>query len=188
MKIFLMKSILLIVLAALVGCQQSEALTENQITKVDTEADMEGFVEPESSNWVEYTKPAREYMYYRTQAVINKDINILWDKYPDLKDNIDPKQGVNVEKDELKSLNHNFKLLDANYNIESYERMKVKKINANEVVLLIHGTISYLRTDFDESGGEYLIKIFLEQKDNHWMVVRTDEYNLEEYKEWLKGK
>jgi len=188
MNNFLLKSIILIVLAALVGCQQSEALTENQNTKVDSQADLEGFVEPEPSGWVEYTKPARLYMYYRTQAVINKDINILWDKYPDLKDNKDPKQGVNNEKDELDSLNQSFKLLDANYNIESYERMKVKTINDNEVIVLIHGSISYLRTDFDESGGEYLIKLYLEQKDNHWMVVRTDEYNLEEYKEWLKGK
>lgn len=77
-------------------------------------------------------------------------------------------------------------MLDANYNIESNDRIKVKKINDNEVVVLIHGSIIYLRNDFDISGGEYLIKIFLEHKDNHWTVIKTDEYTLPEYKEWMK--
>jgi hypothetical protein len=101
-------------------------------------------------------------MYYKTQAVVNKDINLLWDKYPDLKENIDRKQGVNVETFEVESLNESFDLLDANYNIESYERIKVKTINDNEVIVLVHGSITYLRNDFDESGGEHLIKVFLE--------------------------
>lgn len=36
--------------------------------------------------------------------------------------------------------------------------------------------------------GGILIKIFLEQKDNQWTVVKTDEYTLPEYKEWVKEK
>ena len=185
MKNFLIsRSIVVVVLLSLIGCQQNTILTEN----LNTNADLEGFVEPEPSDWVKYVKPAREYMYFRTQAVVNKDINILWDKYPDLKDNVDRKQGVNIEKNEVDSLNQSFDLLDANYNNESNERIKVKTINDNEVVVLVHGSIIYLRNDFDESGGELLIKVFLEHKDNNWTVVKTDEYTLPEYKEWMKEK
>ncbi|HHY21163.1 MAG TPA: hypothetical protein GX525_04610, partial [Bacilli bacterium] len=114
------------------------------------------------------------------------DINILWEKYPSLENNIDRELGVNVEKYEVETLNRSFDLLDANYNIESYERIKVKAIDENEVVVLVHGSIVYLKNDFEESGGECLIEVFLEQKDNHWSVVKTDEYTLPEYKEWIK--
>lgn len=48
----------------------------------------------------------REYKYYRTQAIVNKDINILWDHYPDLKVNVDHKQGVNIENNEIESSNY----------------------------------------------------------------------------------
>lgn len=94
MKMILLRIIIVVILVSLMGCQQDTTLPENRKTK----ADMEGFVEPESSDWVKYIKTVREYMYYRTQAVVNKDINILWDKYPGLRDNIDLKQGVNKEK------------------------------------------------------------------------------------------
>ena len=125
---------------------------------------LKGFVEPEPSDWVKYTKPVREYMYHRTQAVINNDINIIWEKYPELKESIDREKGINVEKNEVESLNQGFDLLDANYNIESYEGIKIKPINDNEVIVLVHGSIVYSRTDFDESDGEYLMKVFLKQK------------------------
>jgi hypothetical protein len=182
MKNFLLRSIMVAIIISLIGCQQNTTLPETNSTK----GDIESYVEPEPSDGVIYSKLAREYMYYRTQAVVNKDINILWDKYPKLKDNIDRKEGVNIEKDEVESLNQSFDLLDANFNNESYEKIKIKTINDNEMVVLVHGSMIYLRNDFDESGGEYLIKLFLEHKDNHWTVVKTDEYTLEEYKEWIK--
>lgn len=180
----LLRSILIVLFVSLIGCQQNTTSTEN----LTNELEIEGFVEPEPSDWVKYITPVREYMYYRTQAVVNKDIHILWDHYPDLKENIDHKQGVNIEKYEVESLNQNVNLLDANYNIEDYERIKVKSINDNNVEVLIHASMIYLRDDFDESGGEYLIKLFLEHKNNHWTVVKTDEYTLPEYKEWMKEK
>ncbi|MDN4492500.1 hypothetical protein [Ureibacillus aquaedulcis] len=180
MRYLVLGSLLASILLSLLGCQQT--------TNHNSEGEMEDFVEPESSDRVKYTNPLREYMYYRTQAVINNDINILWDKYPDLKDNIDLELGVNAENEELKTLNADFDMLDANYNIEGFGRIKVKTINDNEVIVLLHGGIGYLRSDFEESGGELLIKVFLEYKDNDWKVVKTDEYTLPEYKEWMKEK
>jgi hypothetical protein len=184
MKNFLLSSIFFFIAIFLAGCQQNITLSENSSVKED----MKGFNEPEPSDWVEYIKPVTEYMYFRTQAVVHNDINILWDQYHGLKDDSDLEQGINVEKYEVETLNEGFELIDANFNIESYDRIKVKSINDNEVIILVHGSISYLRDDFDESGGEYLIKLFLEHKDNKWTIVKTDEYNLPEYKEWLKNR
>jgi hypothetical protein len=181
MKKLILGFIMIVILSTLLGCEQNTNQTNNSNEVID-------FIEPESSDWVNFMKPVREYMYYRTQAVLNNDIDTLWKKYPDLENNIDSKQGVNAEKYEVESLNKDFDFLDANYNIESYERIKVKTINENEAIVLVHGSIVYLRNDFDESGGEYLIKVFLELKDKHWTVVKTDEYTQPEYKEWLNEK
>ncbi|UQZ35252.1 hypothetical protein C2I18_18040 [Paenibacillus sp. PK3_47] len=184
MKSVLLRSVMVAVLVSLAGCQQNTTQSEKRIFKAETE----GFAEPESSDWVKYITPLREYMYYRTQAVVNKDTTILWGRYPDLKDNINLKQGVNAEGNEVESLNQSFDLIDANYNIESYERIKVKRINDSEAAVLMHGSIIYLGNDFDETGGEYVIEVFLEHRDNHWTVVKTDEYTLPEYKEWMNGQ
>ncbi|WP_456275271.1 hypothetical protein [Bacillus sp. AK128] len=148
--------------------------------------DIEGFVETEE--YEEYAKPITEYMYYRTQSVLKNDIKLLWDHYPLLRENSDPQNGVNIEGFEVESLNEGFNLLDANFNIESYDQLKVKEISNNEVIVLVHGSISYIREDFTVSGGEYLIKVFLGWEDNKWTVKKTDEYTLPEYKEWQKNQ
>ncbi|MFC4403757.1 hypothetical protein [Gracilibacillus xinjiangensis] len=177
MKNFLLKSMSIVFFLLLVGCQLN-TITTNNATK--------GFSEPGSSDWVAYMKPIREYMYYRTQAVINKDIDILWAKYPEIKNDRDFEKGINVEKDELDSLNMGFELIDANYDIEAYEPIKVKTISEEEVVALVHASIVYLSNDFEESGGEYLIEISLVKEEDQWTVVKTDEYTMPEYKEWLE--
>ncbi len=184
MKNFHFGSLIIVILLSLIGCQQNAALSDDLTSKKS----IEDFVEPEPSDWVKYTKPVREYMYHRTQAVINNDCNIIWGRYPELKENMDREKGVNVEKDEGESLNQGFALVDANYNIESYEKIKIKAINDNDVIVLVHGSIVYSRSDFEESGGEFLMKVFLKQKENEWTVVKTDEYTLPEYKEWLQEK
>ncbi|WP_262372679.1 hypothetical protein [Sutcliffiella horikoshii] len=40
-------------------------------------------------------------MHHRTQAVLNNDINILWERYPELKENKDFVKGINVEENEV---------------------------------------------------------------------------------------
>ncbi|SOC11412.1 hypothetical protein SAMN05880501_106149 [Ureibacillus xyleni] len=181
-----MKKLLLssVFVAFLFGCQDPISLPEDLKSNIGKEE----FVEPETSEYSTYLKPIREYMYHRTQAVLKNDINLLWEQYPDLKNNSDRKTGVNIEKYEIESLNDSFNLLDANFSIESYERIKVKKITENEVIVLVHGSISYLRKDLDESGGEYLIEVYLQKRDNQWTVIKTDEYLEHEYKEWLEEK
>ena len=183
MKRFFLVIVLIIPLSLLVSCQQPTQ-TEN----LNAEGNLKDFIEPEPSDWVKYSKIVREYMYYRTQAVVKNDIQILWNQYPRLKNDIDFNEGVNVEKEEMESLNKHFDLIDANYNIESYDRMKIKTIDDENAIVLVHGSIVYLRKDFDESGGEYVMKIFLEKTNSQWTVVKTDEYTQEEYKEWFNSQ
>lgn len=183
MKRFFLVIIFILPLSLLVSCQQPTQ-TEN----LNAEEDLKDFIEPEPSDWVKYSKIVREYMYYRTQAVVKNDIQILWNQYPRLKNDIDFNEGVNVEKEEMESLNKHFDLIDANYNIESYGRMKVNMIDDQNAIVLVHGSTVYLRKDFDESGGEYVMKIFLGKTNSQWTVVKTDEYTQEEYKEWFNSQ
>lgn len=122
----------------LCGCSDPISLPEDLKSNLGKEE----FVEPETSEYTTYVKSIREYMYYRTQAVLNHDVNLLWDRYPDLKNNIDQKTGINIEKDEIDSMDD---VIDANYSIESYEPIKVKRINEQEVIILVHGSISYVK-------------------------------------------
>lgn len=170
---------------SLLGCSTN---SEKGVQREEAVANTEGFIEPDSSDWVQYIVPVREYLYYRTNAVLQDNIDVLWKRYPHLKINIDRKTGVNIEKFEVQSLNESFHLIDANFSVEGWERIKIKETNDNQAIVLVHGGIGYLREDFEESGGEILIKLFLEREDDQWIVVKTDEYLLHEYKEWLKNK
>ncbi|RJS50132.1 hypothetical protein [Bacillus sp. PK3_68] len=178
----LFRTFMAIIVFSLFGCQPNTVETVN----VNKEKSVDGFIEPEPSDWGKYNKIVLKYMYYRTQAVINNDMNLLWNQYPDLKRNYDLQKGVNVERNEAESLNEGFNLIDANYSIESHDRMKVKVIGDKEVIALVHGGIVYLHDDYSESGGELLIEISLKVKDGRWTVVKTDEYTESEYKEWMK--
>lgn len=178
---------MVILCLSLFGCNSNQK-NQTPDKQSQVKSGNEGFIEPEPSEWVNYIKPVREYFYYRTNAVLKGDIQILWDRYPDLRNNPDPKTGVNNEKYEVESLHKSFSLIDANFHLESRERMKIKTISEKEVIVLVHGGIGYLRDDFDVSGGEMLIKLFLEHQENQWTVVKTDEYLLHEYKQWIKNR
>jgi uncharacterized lipoprotein NlpE involved in copper resistance len=182
MKKLFIKLMVISLSFSLVGCN----FTQQGQTQDDIKS--EGFIEPELSERDKYMKPVREYLYYRTKAVLNKDIQVLWDRYPNLQNNIDPKTGVNHEKYEVESYDKGFILIDANFRPESRDRIKVKTINDKEIIVLVHGDILYVKEDFQESGGEFLIELFLNNEGNDWTVVKTDEYLLHEYKEWIKNR
>ncbi|OCA84987.1 hypothetical protein [Pseudobacillus wudalianchiensis] len=184
MKKCLLRSLIVVMLFSLCGCQPNTVKPENH----NTENSIDGFIEPELSDWVKYEHLVTKYMYYRTQAVIHNDINILWNQYPDLRNDYDFKKGINVEKDEVESFNKRFKVVDANFSIEGHNRMRVKTINDKETILLVNGGIGYLSSNFDKAGGELLMEISLKLENNHWTIVKTDEYNELEYKEWVKKR
>lgn len=145
------------------------------------------FSEPSLDEWATFIKPIREYMYYRTQAVLVGDVQLLWDRYPRLAEGSDINKGINAEKHEIDILNKDIDRIDANYQLESYSRLKIFKLAEDRVVVLVHGDIVYTTRDFDITGGELLIEIELEKVEHQWTVVKTDEYTIEEYKAWLNN-
>lgn len=146
------------------------------------------FVEPEPSEWVIYQAILNEYFYHRTQAVIENDMDILHERYPSLSENISIEEGINIEGTEVKSYNEGLTLIDTNYNFEHYDRLKVNRVSENEAVLLVHGLNLYMTADFGESGGEFLMEVHLKKNDDHWEIIKTDEYTISEYHAWLDEK
>lgn len=146
------------------------------------------YSEPEPEEWHEFIKPVRQYFYYRTQAVLHDDMNLLWNVYPLLRTGGDPAKGINNEQAESETLNNLSKHIDANYMEEEHERIKVYRISDNEASVLVHGIVTYTRDDFDLSGSELLIKLHMAKEGADWTVVQSDEYTVPEYKQYLKDK
>ncbi len=165
----LMIAVLTISLILLLGCSSSSAQ----------------FKEAEPSEWVVYNELLTEYFHLRTQAVIENDIDILHERYPSLSENISIEEGINIEGSELKSYNEGLTLIDANFDLEHYDRLKVNMISDNEAVVLVHGLNLYTTADFGESGGEFLMEVHLQKNNDQWEIIKTDEYTISEYQAWL---
>lgn len=176
--------VLLAVLFLLIplGCRSADG---NEMRRV--EAADGGFVEAES-DWAQFIKPVTAYLHYRTQAVLNNDIQVLWAQYPHLKEQTDREKGINAEKFEVASLNQNTEWVDANFDPERYGRIRVNKTGEDEAIVRMHGMILYVNRDFEQSGGEYVIDLHLKKKDHGWTVVKTDEFTLPEYKAWIAAR
>lgn len=179
-KVYL--SVLSLCLVILMGCSTAVNMTESGRA---SKAMQVAFIEPEASEWVLYHNIITEYFHYRTKAVIENDINILYEQYPALSEDISLEEGINIEGSVLENYNAGLTLIDANFNLEQYDRLKVNRISEDEAVLLVHGFLLYITEDFTESGGEFLMEVYLKKHDERWTVVKTDEYTLEEYKVWL---
>lgn len=167
------------------GCSAAKMQSKN---RTDTLKIDEGFIEPEPSEWTVYHEVLTEYFHYRTQSVIKRDIDVLHDRYPSLSENISIEEGINIEENELNSYNEGIIVIDANYSIEQYDRLKVREISSDEVVLLVHGSNLYVTEGFGESGGEFLMELYLTKDKGKWEITKTDEYTISEYHAWLDGQ
>jgi len=154
----------------------------------DTANESEEFMEPEPSEWVVFNEVLTEYFHYRTQSVIKNDIDLLHDRYPSLSENVSVEEGINIEENELKNYNAGLTLIDANFSTEQYGRLKVKEMGDEEAVLLVHGSNLYVTREFGESGGEFLMEVYLKKDKGRWEIIKTDEYTLSEYHAWLEDQ
>ncbi len=119
----------------------------------------------------------REYFYYRKQAVIAGNVEVLWKQYPELKVGTDFSRGINAEEFFINNM-QGLKPFDGNIFPEYYEKMKVN-LSGEAAVVLVHGMELFLNIDetgkFDDSGGEFKIIIFLRQQDDQWTVIKTQD-------------
>lgn len=134
------------------------------------------FSELDPETYVTLMPAIREYFYYRKQAVISGNTEELWQHYPGLSQDIDVEAGINAEGFHIQNY-HGLKPFDGNILPEYYERLKINETPAGFEVLL-HGMELYLWKDgnnFDESGGEFKIVLYLRQEDAVWVVYKTDQ-------------
>lgn len=143
-----------------------------------------GFVEPDPDTWVMLMPAVREYFYYRKQAMLAGDVEVLWARYPELRNDADISKGINAEGSMI-SAYLGMKLFDGNVFPESYERIKVKA-GEERAEVLVHGLELYLYRQedgsFQDSGGEVWIDLYMRRSaDRQWNVYKTDAVTDAEY-------
>ncbi len=136
-----------------------------------------GFTDPNPETWVMLMPAVREYLYYRKEAVIAGNVEVLWAQYPELKVGADFSKGINAEEFFINNM-QGLKPFDGNIFPEYYEQIKVNLLGESAEIL-IHGMELYLFVNetgkFDDSGGEFRIIIFLRHQDNQWIVYKTQD-------------
>ena len=141
------------------------------------------FTIPEPDVWAMLMKPVREYFFYRKKAVVEGNIQVLWDRYPDLKQGPVLPKGINAEASLVENMK-GLKPFDGNVSPESYERIKVF-LKDKQAEILVHGTELFLfkeQSQFQDSGGEFKILLFVCSQDNQqWTVYKTDEVTQAEW-------
>lgn len=142
------------------------------------------FVQPDPETYVKLMPLIREYFFYRKQAVLNGEMDRFYDRYPALQERINIDQGINLEANEVHHM-QSLAPFDGNILPEYYEKIRVRETEG-EIQILVHGMALYLWKDsagmFEESGGEFMMVIFLNKEGGEWHVYKTDEVTLKEWK------
>ncbi|NMO97050.1 hypothetical protein [Paenibacillus lemnae] len=199
MKNYRMLSVLVLSVSLISACSSSNesVVTSKKIadssplssSEISTKhvSDPPTFTEPSSAEWVEYSRAVREYFYYRSQAVLHDDMELLMNRYPDLREGEIADRGINM----YKNLTHHpssDQLIHVNFDIEDRNRIGVHHAENGEIILQVHGMIEYVHKDFETSGSELLINLYLKKEGDDWTVTKTDEYLDAEYKEWVTSQ
>ena len=151
-----------------------------------TPLDISDFSELDPETYVTLMPAIREYFYYRKQAVINGNTEELWQHYPELSQDIDVEAGINAEKFHIQNY-QGLQPFDGNIFPEYYDRLIIHETPEGFEVLL-HGMELYLWRDgnnFDESGGEFIILLYLRLENEVWTVYKTDQVTMMEWHQSL---
>jgi len=186
MKINLIFIVLVASIIFLASCSPANLSAPTSVPRVTASSSASDFVEPDPETFVAFMPTVLEYFYYRKQAIITNDIETLWKQYPELRNTVNIEQGINSEEFTLKNY-QGLKPFDGNISPEHYERFKVKLTNG-EAEVLIHGMELYTFLDennnFEESGGEFKIILYLQMKNGRWVVYKTDEVTIGEWQQF----
>lgn len=125
-----------------------------------------------------------EYFHHRKLALVARDIEFLWSRFPHLRTAADLETGVNVEEWLATKSAAARSLADVSYDLDRYDRMRVS-VSSDETVVRVHGLEMYVASDFSTSGGEFILDLYLryEPDQGRWSVLRTDEMTIVEYHE-----
>ena len=141
------------------------------------------FATPDPETYVKVLPAVLEYFYYRKKAMISGQAEDIWAQFPELKNGSDPAKGINAEGSLIANY-QGLKLFDGNIFPEYYEPLRVKTAS-DEMQVLVHGMELYLYPDenrqFNQSGGEFKMVLYLRLKDGLWHVIKTDEVTQSEW-------
>jgi hypothetical protein len=144
----------------------------------------EKFIEPEPATYVSLLPVVNEYFYLRKQATISGSIYAFYQRYPDLAHGPDLEQGINTEAHHVSGM-RGLTPIDGNIFPEYYEPLRIFE-EQGEIQVHLHGMEMYLWQDqdgnYNNSGGEFKIVLFLRQEDAGWQIYQTDEVTLQEWK------
>lgn len=123
-----------------------------------------------------------EYFFYRKRAIIARDAELLWTRYPLLRSSEDLAAGINTEGWLATRSDTARSLADLIYDLDRYERMRTLSASGDSVVVRVHGLEKYIQRDFsDGTAGEFILDVQLARDGAGWTVVRTDEMTLAEF-------
>jgi hypothetical protein len=122
-----------------------------------------------------------EYFHHRKLAIVARDADVLWARYPQLRTGEDLSTGVNTEG-WLATRSDTSRSLDVVYDLDRYERLRLLTSSADTVVVRVHGLERYIQKDFsDGTAGGFILDLHLQRAGDRWTVVRTDEMTLSEF-------
>ena len=164
--------ILLLLIILLSACAPTES------------AELSGFIEPDPADYVDVMPAVWEYFHHRKSAVITGEMSSFYKRYPALQSGTDLAKGINTEASFVESM-RGLEPFDGDIHPEYYERVRVKR-SGDELQVLVHGLELYLwknsEGEFDRSGGEFKLVLFLGQAGERWDLYRTDEVTLAEWR------
>jgi len=137
-----------------------------------------GFVRPDLTTFTKIAEPVREYFYYRKQAVITGNVRVIWAHYPDIQKSADftGTTGVGHEAIMVNSYRP-LRPFDGDIASEQYAPLRAK-VEQGKIIVLLHGSELYMYGapgHFDQSGGEFEIKLFLRDHHGTMTIVKTEE-------------
>lgn len=122
-----------------------------------------------------------EYFYYRRLAIVARNPEILWSRYPELRVGEDLSKGINTEGWLASRADVSRALADIMYDLDRYERMRILSSSADSTVVRVHGLEQYIRRTSPTAAGEFIIDLHLQRSGDRWTVVLTDETTLAEF-------
>lgn len=124
-----------------------------------------------------------EYFHYRKLAVVARDAEILWTRFPELRRGEDLATGINTEGWLAMRSDTARSLADVVYDLDRYDRVRMRTVG-DDVVVRVHGLERYIQADFSNgTAGEFILDLYLRRQQENWTVVKTDEMTLAEFHE-----
>lgn len=153
-----MRALLILVALALAGCRSTPAPTPIPVDLL---------VLPNTP----VSTAVNEYFHYRKLAILARDPQIVWSRYPDLGAGEDVQRGINTEGWYASRSAASASLADVDYDLERFERIHFLARSADEAVVRVGALERYVAKDFsDGKAGELLLDLYLRRDGERWTV------------------